>query len=149
MMFKTHLALGFLIAIIVMNFLHTTDFLFLFIILISSALPDLDHPKSKLGRKVKIISFLFEHRGFFHSFFSLFLFTFIFYLIFGSYIYSMAFGIGYLTHILLDSFTKAGITPFAPLLNYKVKGLYKCGAYYDYVFLILFFLIGFYYFFSF
>ena len=75
-MFKTHLAIGFLMGLFSLKYFHFTllnSILFLFLITIFSALPDIDHPKSKYGRYLWFlsipISFIFKHRGFFHSIF--------------------------------------------------------------------------------
>lgn len=138
MMFKTHLAFGFLLAIFSLNYIPAeSQFIFAFIVLAASALPDVDHPNSKLGSKVKPIAWLFDHRGFFHSLFAIAIFTGVFYLITGSVIYSIAFLIGYASHIMLDSLSVAGIQPFAPLLRFRLKGIFHCNAAYDYAFFMV------------
>ena len=71
-MFKTHIAAGFLAGIFAVKYLAPANqILFMGLVLIGAALPDIDHPKSKLGSKFRIISMFFEHRGFFHSLFVL------------------------------------------------------------------------------
>jgi len=113
MMFRTHLIASVLIALLFINTffsqqaIATNITIFLFVVL-GGVMPDIDHPKSKLGRKIKIIGFLFEHRGFFHSFIALLGFSFIIYNLTASWNYFSAFFVGYLAHIVLDS------------LNYKL-----------------------------
>ena len=97
-----------------------------------SALPDIDMVKSKAGRNLQpfstIVSFLFRHRGFLHSF----VFTAAVY--FGMlYLFSQsiaaAAAIGYSSHLLLDAITKEGIKPFAPFSRVKVRGFIKTGGF--------------------
>ena len=140
-MFKTHIVFGALFSLFLLPIISPENPLFFsFIIILASALPDIDHPNSKLGRKLRPISYLFEHRGFFHSFFALSIFTFIFYLLSNQFIYSLAFLVGYSSHLLLDSLTIAGISPLAPLSNFRLRGFLRCSSFYDYI--VLFILMG-------
>jgi len=138
MLFKTHIAFGFLIALLALKFLNPQNqLLFAFILLLGAAFPDIDHPKSRLGQMAYPFSLFFEHRGFFHSFFGIALFTFISYIISGSMIYSIAFLLGYASHILVDSFTKEGIMPIHPLSHFKFRGAFRTGAFYEYALLFV------------
>ncbi|MBW2971479.1 metal-dependent hydrolase, partial [Candidatus Woesearchaeota archaeon] len=104
MMLKTHLAFGFLVAIAALHFLKPENqLLFAFIILIGAAFPDIDHPKSRLGQMAWPLSWFFEHRGFFHSFIATALLTCLLFLVSGSMLYSIAFLLGYASHIFADS----------------------------------------------
>jgi inner membrane protein len=133
MMFKTHLAFGFLIAIIAIRFLNPANqLLFAFILLIGAAFPDIDHPKSRLGQMAWPIARLFEHRGFFHSFFAIAIFTALLFIISNSMLYSIAFLLGYASHIFADTLTTAGIMPLHPLLKFKLRGAMRTGAFYEY-----------------
>ena len=96
-----------------------------------SVLPDIDTVKSKAGKALEpfstVISFVFRHRGFLHSF----VFAAIVY--FGiRYIFSPAIAtaavIGYSSHLLLDSLTKEGVMPLWPLSEMKLKGFIKTGG---------------------
>lgn len=81
--------------------------------LLGSLFPDIDLPKSKVGRKVKPISWiiykLFGHRGFTHSLLALFLLVQLlkYFNIYQSFI--VGFSIGYLSHLLGDMFTLVGV----------------------------------------
>src|SRR3989344_789769 len=115
MLFKTHLAFGFLLGLFAIPLLNPDNqLLFMMIILIGSIFSDIDHPKSKLGKKIKIIGFLFEHRGFFHSFIFLIL------------IY--AFNIGFISHLIADIANNMGIMPFHPFSKFRISGFIKTGA---------------------
>ncbi|QJC29784.1 metal-dependent hydrolase [Enterobacteriaceae endosymbiont of Plateumaris sericea] len=93
--------------------------------LITCLLPDIDHPKSILGNRIKIfshiISKLFGHRGFTHSLLSLIIiisYLFFFNLNFIPIDVKIGFIIGYFSHILSDMLTPYGV----PLLwPYKKK----------------------------
>jgi len=139
MMLKTHLAFGFLIAVVSLQFLQPENqLLFAFILLFGAAFPDIDHPRSRLGQMAWPLRFFFEHRGFFHSFLAIAFFTFALFIISNSMLYSMAFLLGYASHILADSFTTSGIGPFHPLLKFRFRGFMRTGAFYEYaIFFVL------------
>ncbi|UDG80542.1 metal-dependent hydrolase [Candidatus Annandia pinicola] len=103
-------------------------------------LPDLDHPNSIIGKKLKYISILFYklfgHRGFTHSILSIIIFYYILNLIIllnikiSNYlIYFMT--IGYTSHIIADMFTYQGVPLLWPLkwkfsfFLFKKKYIYK------------------------
>lgn len=131
MMFKTHLAFGFLIGLLSLKILNTNHpILFIILVVLFSSLPDIDHPKSKIGRKLFFISWpinlIFKHRGFFHSifpplisFFILSYFNFIF--------FAFAIATGYLSHIIIDAITKEGINFLHPISKFKIQGPIRTG----------------------
>ena len=130
MMYNTHLAFGLLLGLLGIIFLKPANpILFIVIVGFASILPDIDHPDSKIGKKVKIIGFLFEHRGFFHSIGALVLFTVCFYLIFKTSIYSIAFALGYFSHLIMDAITIKGIMPFHPFSKVSIKGFVKTNSF--------------------
>lgn len=108
------------------------------LIVISSAfaslLPDLDHPNSIASHRHKLISKFVrnftEHRGFTHTLLCGGLLTMFIFLIGLSlppipryYIGFVTIGFltGYLSHLLLDIITPAGLAIFAPVSNYTVR----------------------------
>ena len=141
MMFRTHIAVGFLIGLFLLQILNPfNQILFIFLMLLGAALPDIDHPESKIGSKIKVVGFLFEHRGFFHSLFAVLLL----YLLLLHYIDSASVGVyifaitaGYLSHVVTDSITKEGIMPFHPISKFRVSGFIKTGRITEYVFLVI------------
>ena len=130
MLFKTHLAFGFLLGLFAIPLLNPDNqLLFMMIILIGSIFSDIDHPKSKLGKKIKIIGFLFEHRGFFHSFIFLILIDTILFLFLKEYLILIyAFNIGFISHLIADIANNMGIMPFHPFSKFRISGFIKTGA---------------------
>ena len=139
MMFKTHVAFGFLAGILSIQYLHPLNqILFIAIVMFGALLPDIDHPQSKIGRKFKIVGFLFEHRGFFHSFLMIPLISVLIFYFTHSYALIMPLGIGYGSHLISDAVTKEGIMPLHPLTKLRIRGFIRTGGALEYV---LFFLI--------
>jgi inner membrane protein len=140
MMFRTHIAIGFLAGLFLIQAWNPANqLLFMFLVLLGSALPDIDHPDSKIGSKVKVIGFLFEHRGFFHSLFAaLLVFLVLVYysagMHYGIYIYGLT--VGYILHILSDSITKEGIMPFHPISKFRLNGFIRTGRGTEYIILV-------------
>ena len=141
MMFKTHLAFSILVVLLILIFFDIPNkIIFVFVIALSSSFPDIDSDKSKIGRKLplisKIINLIFGHRKFFHSVFIplilfLALYTIDFYI-------SLAIFIGYLTHLLGDSITNEGIMPFYPLSKFNISGLLKTNSILEFLLFLTF-----------
>jgi len=137
MMFKTHLAFGFLVGLLGIKYLNPgNQILFMLLCMFGAALPDIDHPRSKIGRKVKVVAMLFEHRGFWHSLFVLVPLSFVL-LYFVSRINAYAVLLGYVSHLAIDCLTYEGIMPLHPLSRFRIKGIMKTGAEAEFVILIL------------
>lgn len=140
MMFKTHMALGSLACILTAQYLKPElPLLFGAIFLLASVLPDIDVPKSKVGKSFWplswIISLLFGHRGFMHTIFP----PVIGLVAFGSLGFrplGVAFLAGYGTHLAGDMVTRQGIMPFFPLSKIRASGPLKTGGMTE--FLVLF-----------
>ena len=133
MLFKTHLLFGFLCALFGVQFLQPQNqILFVILAVIGSALPDLDHPNSKLGRKVKIVAYLFEHRGFTHGLFILVPLLF-FSLYYMQTVNAYALLIGYISHIAIDMLTVEGIMPLHPISKFRLRGFVRTGHSLEYV----------------
>ena len=136
MMFKTHVAFGFLAGILSLHYLNPLNqILFIALVMLGAMLPDIDHPNSKLGSKFKFIGFLFEHRGFFHSFLVIPLISLIIYYFTHSYTYIMPLGVGYASHLVSDAVTKEGIMPLHPLTKLRIRGFVRTGGALEYLFL--------------
>jgi inner membrane protein len=131
MLFYTHLAFSFFVGLFVLDYLKIQNkLIFLLFILIFSLFPDIDAPKSKIGKKLgiisKIINFIFGHRDFFHSLF----FIIPIYIIFSIFsdILAVSFLVSSSSHLVIDALTKEGISPFYPL-KLRVKGFIKTGKF--------------------
>lgn len=127
MLGKTHFVFG-----LVLSTFFTQPFYWV-VILISSLLPDIDQKNSVLGRKVKFVSYLFEHRGFFHSLLFFIPLTIVIYSF--SPEISLAFTLGYGGHLFLDSMTKQGLRLFP--FKKRIKGFIKVGGKLESFFFIL------------
>jgi len=107
--------------------------------LIASSLPDIDSYKSKVGRKIKPISFLinlfFRHRGIFHSPFLLILISMVIIII--KIEIAAAFFIGYLSHLVLDSLTPEGVMFFYPFSKKRTKGFIRTGSLWENIFFFI------------
>ena len=136
MIFLTHL-LGGILAVVYfgryfgINSGSSDKILVIATAMLFSVLPDIDMVKSKAGKILQpfstVISFLFRHRGFLHSF------VFAGLVYFGvRYIFSPAIAaaaaIGYSSHLILDSLTKEGIMPFSPFAKFRLRGFIKTGG---------------------
>ena len=137
----THLFFSLLIGLLTYNFFKLNPIVFILIVLIIGIFPDIDHPKSKIGRKLKILSypinFIFGHRGLFHSLFAAAGFSFLIWIFFGN--YYIPFFIGFLSHLIGDGLTKQGIDFTYPFNMFKIKGFIKTGSFFEKI--ILFVLI--------
>ncbi len=144
---KTHLAFALLISVLFIKLADTIydlammdKIVLLSLILFFSLFPDIDHPGSKLGRKVKPLSFLLNilagHRGLMHGlivpFFLFFIISF-----FGYRLYAIAVLIGGISHLVLDSLTKSGVRWFFPL-KFRIKGPFVSGGIADSVLFFIF-----------
>lgn len=139
MMFRTHVALGILIGLLVLPALpEANPFLFLFLAAFGAGLPDIDHPGSVMGRKVKIIGWIFDHRGFFHSFFAVVLFGFLGFAIFKNELMGFALALGYLSHLIGDALTHEGIAPFNPIIKWRISGFFSTGHLIEHLLFIVF-----------
>ena len=142
MMFKTHLAFGFLVGLLLLPyFSHGKQLLFMTVVLMASALPDIDHPNSKVGKNIKIIGFLFEHRGFWHSLWAIGLLGLLIDFFLGHFVVTAAFIIGYGSHMVIDCATKAGIMPLHPLTKWRIKGFLVTNGVLEYALLVLIIII--------
>lgn len=121
---------------------------------IGSLLPDIDSPKSKMGRKMPttshLINFMVGHRTLFHSLIIPAILAFIVYCFtkLGSVsilalLLLSGITFGYLLHILLDSFTKEGVPLLYPLSNhgFGLKLVHEGGVV-DYIIGFIFYVLA-------
>lgn len=131
MMYYTHAVFGIFIALIAIDIFQIKNkALFILIALFFSIFPDIDESRSRIGRKNKIISrivsFIFGHRGIFHTIYIPLILFFILNII--NFEIAFASVIGYFSHLILDSLTKNGIKPFYPIISKKVNGFFKTNS---------------------
>jgi inner membrane protein len=111
------------------------------VVIFAGSLPDIDLPKSKIGKKVKplsmILNFLFGHRGILHSIFVPFAVLLMFYY-FKHLEVGLAFFIGYLSHLIGDSLSYEGLSMFNPVSKFRIRGFVRVGGIFEYlIFLVL------------
>ena len=134
MMFKTHLFFALFLALLIFNY-YNINLVFILILVLASILPDIDHSKSFIGRKLRplswLINFIFGHRKLIHSLFFVLILTLIIKMFSN---YYLAFLIGYVSHLFLDLLTKQGLQIFYPL-KFKVRGFIKTNGLIEKLFL--------------
>jgi membrane-bound metal-dependent hydrolase YbcI (DUF457 family) len=136
MLIKTHFAITiFGILLLIPAVEH--KIVFIVVALFATLLPDIDSRYSIMGRKGlnRILQFFTKHRGITHSFVFLIFVTLIFVFILPE--IALGFFLGYGLHLFADSFTKNGITPFAPFSKKKSGGFITSGKKFEkFVFII-------------
>ncbi|MDD5650560.1 MAG: metal-dependent hydrolase [Candidatus Nanoarchaeia archaeon] len=127
MMFYTHLAFALLSSLIALKFLSVSNvYLFILIVCFVALVPDIDNRDSKLGKKVKFISYFFNHRGILHTIFPPIILYFLFNYL-GYNLIALAVLVGYSSHILIDALTLEGINFLHPFSSFRISGFVKTG----------------------
>lgn len=142
MMFITHLSFSFLLGLLIIRYADVSlnPFVFMFILLMATLIPDIDYPGSFLGKKLKLSFLSFKHRGFFHSITPGVILSIILFLFIQNSYYALAVLLGFASHLLLDSLTKTGIAPFWPS-KLRVKGKLKTTGFVDWILLLGFLML--------
>ena len=131
MRFYTHIAFNVLLYLILREYFDVNTYLLFFIFLFFSLFPDIDEPKSFIGRKFGILSSLikkiFRHRGLFHGIFIPLILFFIIGLV-SNFQYGLIVFIAYLGHLIMDALTKEGVNFLEPLTTLRIKGFFRTGG---------------------
>ena len=132
MLFHTHLMIGLVFFLLLKDyFTGGNEILFLILVLLGSIFPDIDDGKSKMKKASgiigSIISYLFKHRGIFHSIF-MGLGLFVLFIVFWNSYYAFAILIGYSSHLFGDIITPMGLKLFYPLSDFKIRGPIRVGG---------------------
>jgi len=142
MLTRTHFIFSIFIFLIIFPYLEFNKIIFLIFLLIGTLLPDVDTSRSRIGRKFyfRPLQWFVKHRGIFHSLvFGLIIFGIIY-----SFNVSAGFGFftGWILHLFLDCFTKAGVQVFWPIYNKKVGlRILKSGGLFEEILFVLLLLI--------
>jgi len=144
MMFWTHITFSLLVGLLASDYVSfVSPLLFYSSLLFFTAFVDIDQPKSKIGRRIPLLSHFFKiiigHRTFFHSL----LFIASGYLLLNLLPYpelSLGFLLGTGSHLIMDALTKEGVRPFYPF-KFRVKGFVKTGSILEKVILVLLILL--------
>jgi inner membrane protein len=137
MIFLTHISGALLLSIIVSGLLGVDSVLVIISAVAGSLFPDLDTPSSILGRKIKVLGFLADHRHFFHSISLCVILAFLIYGISENESIAIGFFIGFLSHILLDALTISGVGVFSPFSERKIRGPLRTNGVIEYIILAL------------
>jgi len=126
MLFRTHIAFGIFIYLLIMSYVDSKIIFFVFLLL-GVVITDIDSRKSKVGKKwyFRPFQWAVRHRGVFHSLIcglALSIIITIFHRWAG-----IGFFIGYLSHLLLDCLTRQGIKLFWPFSKWRIKGPVRSG----------------------
>ncbi len=94
--------------------------LFLLFVILGTIIVDIDSKKSFVGKIIlfRPLQWVFSHRGMFHTILFAVLFSLV--VAFFDRWLGVAFAFGYISHILLDCFTPAGVRLFWPLWDGKI-----------------------------
>ena len=142
MIWRTHLAFGFLSGLLLMPFINMGNkYIFFGVVLIGALLPDIDSPNSKISSKIPIIPRLLniftKHRGILHTLLFAFIISGVVWF-FISHIYAAALLIGYISHLVIDGFTMAGINFLHPVAKLHLSGFIETGTFSEILLFILF-----------
>ncbi len=132
MLAKTHALFSLFLGIIFLVYFDISyPIVFILLMVLASYLPDIDSPKSKLGKKLFFISypikFIFGHRKLFHSIFLPLILFGVFYYFDLNFI-GLGIFFGYLSHLIGDALSKEGIMFLYPLSKFRVKGFFRVGG---------------------
>ncbi len=149
MMYYTHLIFAFLAGLLGIKLFHPSNqILFMVLVLFSGLLPDIDHPKSKLGRYFRPLNFFISHRGIFHSLMILPVISLLLYYFNYSYL-SLPIIVGYISHLIGDAITKEGIMPLYPVSKMRINGFISVGGFLEKILFIGLVLLSGYFLFAF
>ena len=143
MRWNSHLLFGLLFALIWISvFGVSNNWIFLGFVLFASLLPDIDHPQSKVGRKVKPLSWLinnvFGHRGIFHSIWPVLGLYIVFVYLLDWRLAGLGLCVGFFSHLVSDALTLDGVN-FGHPFRAKVSGFVRTGGTSEWFF---FFVVG-------
>lgn len=127
MLFATHLLFTGLLAAALWDSLPAERWLFLVIACAAALLPDVDNKRSILGRPLHALGGVMEHRGVTHTPLAAALLWMALSTLVSPFI-GNAVLLGYLGHVVLDSFSKKGIAFLFPLSGRRVRGQVEVGT---------------------
>ena len=111
MMIITHAAFAILLGLLAVKMLvlPVQPLVFIAIMLLGSLMPDIDSGTSLIGKRFKLGSLFFKHRGMVHSIIFMTGFSIAVFLVTKNIYYFLAFAMGYFSHLVMDSMTPTGI----------------------------------------
>jgi inner membrane protein len=138
MLFKSHVAFALVSYLILISFIEIPFWVIIFVLL-GTIFVDIDSLNSKISRIFWPLSWVLKHRGALHSLTFCVLLSSLLGLL--NLWAGFGFFIGYLSHLILDCFTRAGVKLFWPF-NFRIRGFIKSGSWIeDIIFVCCLFLI--------
>jgi inner membrane protein len=137
MLFRTHALFGVFVWLLLALFIEMPLFVLGFA-LFGAAFVDVDSCRSRIGKRLWFLSWIFKHRGVIHSLLACLILS----LIVGIFSLWASFGffVGYVSHLALDALTPRGVALFWPL-KFRVRGFIRSGSWVeDVIFVLLLFL---------
>jgi inner membrane protein len=135
MLFRTHFLFGMLVWFVVGIFVEMPFFVLGFVLL-GSVFVDVDSYKSRAGNRwwVRPLQWMTRHRGILHSLVGAVVLS----LVVGVFSRWAGFGffVGYVSHLVLDCFTRMGVGLFWPF-SFKVRGFVRSGSWMEDVLFVL------------
>jgi inner membrane protein len=133
MLFRTHVLFGILTWFILERFVEMPRFVLVFVLL-GAVFVDIDSWNSKVGKRFWFLSLFLKHRGVIHSLVGCVFFS----LVVGMFNLWGGFGffVGYISHLVLDCFTKMGVRLFWPF-KFRIRGFVRSGSWMEDVVFVL------------
>lgn len=144
MRYQTHVATTLAASLPIMVATDTLSIGAILVVTTAAIFPDIDHEESYIGSRMRGISdffrLVFKHRGVIHSLLGLVIFSLSFFMIVNTFSlpsnWTVWFAVGYLFHLLEDSFSKSGVKWLQPLSSQSIQlgfGVvyYKTGSLFD------------------
>jgi len=138
MLFRTHVLFGIFVWFILERIIEMPFFVLGFI-LFGVVFVDIDSSSARIARKFWFLSWMFRHRGFLHSLAGCVFLSLVVGI--GSLWGGFGFFVGYLSHLVLDCLTPAGIGLFWPF-GFKVRGFARSGGWVEDVVFVLLLLLN-------
>ncbi|HIG95297.1 TPA: metal-dependent hydrolase [Candidatus Woesearchaeota archaeon] len=136
MRWTTHL----LFAVFIASFFVEQGLFVMGLVLFGSFLPDIDHPQSKVGAKIKVVGWLSKHRGFWHTPFAMFVVSGVV-VVLTNVKMGIGLGVGYASHLVLDTLTIKGVMLFYPFTRKRITGPIETGSISEGLLFVLLFII--------
>ena len=126
MLFRTHIVFSLMVYFLLSIFLSIPLYVLIFVLL-ATIFVDIDAQSSRVGNRwyLRPLQWMTRHRGILHSLFLAVLLS----LVIGVVSLWAGFGffVGYVSHLILDCFTKSGVGLFWPF-GWKLKGFVRSGG---------------------
>ncbi len=141
MLWMTHVLIGLFFYLVLSRFgVLPVSLLGVLFVSLGSVLPDIDHPRSFVSHLSAFFRFgsklihLGGHRGPMHTIWAVLFLTSLVIAItrrlpISALVASSAFALGYVAHLIADSFTRSGVAWFYPVDRHRISGPIRTGGF--------------------